>query len=152
MKLVVLCLFAVCCYSLANTTTANGPNEIILRRKLEEVLRQLNEVRENLQHEEKMLNTPPENIEDCCCVSALRCFRDNLKVHFNDTERKQRKLFKSLQSPLTERGLAFCESGNNTVSQSSCQGCESHPKAKVQDFFNRLESLIQRGITKLSMK
>ncbi|GAA6222006.1 interleukin-21-like isoform X1 [Lates japonicus] len=142
MKLVVLCLFAVYCFSLANTTP-------LTRRKLEEVLRQLSEVKESLQHSDKMLSAPPENIEDCCCLSALSCFRANLNLHFNITEKKQKKLYKSLNSSITERGLNFCNPGSDTA---TCQDCDLHPKVNVQEFFKSLESLIQRAITKLTMK
>ncbi|XP_069025569.1 interleukin-21 [Embiotoca jacksoni] len=142
MKLVLFCLFAVCCCSPASTTRTSE------RRKLEEVLKQLNSVKESLQHNEQMVNTPPENIEDCCCLSALQCFRVTLQFQFNATERKQMKLSKSLQHPLTMRGLDFC---NDRNSASSCQTCDSHPKQKGKEFFNRLESLIQRARTKLSM-
>ncbi|XP_008289221.1 interleukin-21 isoform X2 [Stegastes partitus] len=119
------------------------------RRKLQEVLLQLNDVKKSLQDSDKELNTPPKNIEDCCCLSALECFRDNLKSPFNMTaQRKQRKLFLSLMNQLTVRGLDFCNAGNAT---STCQTCDSHPKEKAQEFFSRLESLIQRAIIKLSM-
>lgn len=47
MKLVVLCLLAVCCSSLANTSTNEADN--IQLRKLKEVLRHLNDVKKNLQ-------------------------------------------------------------------------------------------------------
>ncbi|XP_040904916.1 interleukin-21 [Toxotes jaculatrix] len=140
MKLVVLCLFAVCCCSLANTTNS--------RKKLEEVLRQLRDVKTSLQNDDKMLNTPPENIENCCSLKALECFRANLKLHFNINEKKQSKLYRSLTHTLTVNGLDFCNSGNKTL---PCQHCDSHPKAPAQEFFNRLESLIQRGITRLTM-
>ncbi|XP_022616105.1 interleukin-21 [Seriola dumerili] len=147
MKLVLLCLFAVCCYSLAQTTTTtNGPNTSLQKRKLEEALRQLNEVKRRQQHYEEMLNAP-ENIEDCCCLSALQCFKANMQVHFNVTEGKEKKLYNSLKNHLTVRSLDFCNSGNDTP---TCQNCYLHPKVKAQEFFNRLESLIQRGITKLN--
>ncbi|XP_045885712.1 interleukin-21 [Micropterus dolomieu] len=144
MKLVVLCLFAVCCFSLANTSTN------ITERKLQEVLRQLKDVRLSLQqHDQNMtLNTPPRNIEDCCCLSALQCFRANLQVKFNAADRKTNKLYRSLSNPITERGLNFCNSGNV---MSTCQDCDSHPKENATEFFNRLESLIQMAITRRSM-
>uniref|UniRef100_A0A665TS72 Interleukin n=1 Tax=Echeneis naucrates TaxID=173247 RepID=A0A665TS72_ECHNA len=149
MKLIAVCLFAACCYSLASAIITNGPDTTYQRKKLEEVLRQLYDVKEIMQHNEKMLSTPPENIEDCCCLSALQCFKANMEVHFNTTERNQKKLLKSLKSHLTMRGLNFC---NSESQMSTCQTCDSHPQVTVQVFLNRLESLIQRGITKLSMK
>ncbi|XP_044061888.1 interleukin-21 [Siniperca chuatsi] len=147
MKLLVFCLIAVCCSSLASTTTNNDK---LVRKKLQEVLRQLNDVKESLQHNEKnkTMNTPPNNIEDCCCLSALQCFRANLQVQFNITERKTSKLYRSLKNSITERGLNFCNSATVT---STCQDCGSHPKEHATEFFNRLESLIQKAITRLSM-
>nr|UXX34737.1 interleukin-21 protein [Channa argus] len=144
MKLVLLCVFAVCCGSLANPITNVATK--IQRRKLQEVLRQLNEVK-SLQHNETMLSAPPENIEDCCCLSALQCFQRNLNEHFNMAEKKQQKLHRSLTSQITVKGLEFCSPGTNFI----CQNCSSHPKVSVQEFFNRLESLIQRAIVRLSM-
>uniref|UniRef100_A0A3P8RPL9 Interleukin n=1 Tax=Amphiprion percula TaxID=161767 RepID=A0A3P8RPL9_AMPPE len=132
MKLVVFCLLAVCCCSLANTDVKD-----MQKRKLQEVLLQLSDVKESLQHSEQELRTPPKNIEDCCCLSALQCFRANLNVQFNITEkRKQRRLYNSLRDPFTVRGLDFCNS--------TCQDCASHPKEKASEFFSRLESLIER--------
>ncbi|XP_041800361.1 interleukin-21 isoform X2 [Chelmon rostratus] len=119
------------------------------RKKLQEVLRQLNAVKSSLQHNEQMLNTPPKNIEDCCCLSALHCFRTNLQVQFNITERNRSKLYRSLNHHFTESGLNFCNSGNV---RPTCQDCDSHPKENASEFFNRLESLIQRAIARLSMK
>ncbi|KAG7517494.1 interleukin-21-like isoform X2 [Solea senegalensis] len=140
MKLIVFCLLAVCAVAAADRT--------LQRRKLQEVLRQLKDVKENLQHNKTMLNTPPENVEDCCCQSALECFRANMQVHFNITEKKQSKLYRSLKKPLTLSSLDFCNSGNNMP---TCDKCDEHPKVNVQEFFKRLESLIQRGITRLTM-
>uniref|UniRef100_A0A3Q3M6J7 Uncharacterized protein n=1 Tax=Mastacembelus armatus TaxID=205130 RepID=A0A3Q3M6J7_9TELE len=149
MKLVLLFLFAVCFCSLGNTTTNRG---VLVQKKLEEVLRQVNDVKESL---EMMVNSPPQNIEDCCCLSALKCFQANLQVHFNITERKQSKLNKSLRHRLTESGLNFCNSGMTVLFslQSTCQDCTSHPKVNVNEFLNRLESLIQRSrITEASLE
>ncbi|KAG7237957.1 hypothetical protein INR49_031473 [Caranx melampygus] len=110
MKLVILCLFAVCCSTMASTTSTNGLNKADQRRKLEETLKELYLVNETHKHHDIMLNTPPENI----------------KV----------------------QGLDFCNSENNTT---TCEACDSHPKVNVQEFFKRLEALIQRGISKLTM-
>ncbi|XP_075961240.1 interleukin-21 [Anarhichas minor] len=144
MKLVVFCLFAVWCSSLGGTSSPLTAQ----RRKLKEVLGQLSVVRRILEHNEKMLNTPPQNVEDRCCLSALRCFRTNLNVHFDVTEIKQKKLYRSLVNENTERSL--CNS--TTSGDATCQDCDSHPKKTTREFFNRLESLIQKGIARLSMK
>ncbi|XP_035524676.1 interleukin-21 [Morone saxatilis] len=146
MKLLVFCLFAVCCCSLANSS----PKERTLqRKKLQEILIQLNDVRQSLQNDkqQQMLNTP-ENIEDCCSLSALRCFRANLHVKFNMTEKKHSKFHRSLSNPITEKGLDFCNSPNG---KSTCPDCLSHPMTDATEFFNRLETLIQMGISRLSM-
>ncbi|XP_028315101.1 interleukin-21 [Gouania willdenowi] len=117
------------------------------RRKLQETLRELNQVQNTMRQKEQMLNTPPENVEDCCCVSALTCFRANLQVQFNLTQGSPRKLYRSLKHSLTVKALDFCNTRSTTT---SCQTCDSHPKEEAGVFFSRLKSLIQRGITKLS--
>ncbi|KAM9835730.1 interleukin-21 [Syngnathus typhle] len=142
MKLVLLCLLTVCCASLASADSVT-----LERRKLLEVLKQLGDVKNSLERKDLLLNTPPQNIEDCCCLSALRCFRASLHVHFNMTERNQNKLYRSLKHPITERGLDFCKSGNGV---STCEMCDSHPKATTREFVSRLESLIQKAISRLS--
>ncbi|CAN9514576.1 unnamed protein product [Ophioblennius macclurei] len=147
MKLLFFCLFAAVCGALAFTSTTKS-GRVMERRKLEEVLRELRDVRQSLQHSEQMLNTPPQNIEDCCCLSALQCYRASMQVQLNVTERKQGKLYRSLKHHLTVRGLDLCNTGNSTA---SCQTCDSHPKQKAREFFDRLESLIQRAVAKLSL-
>ncbi|XP_041653303.1 interleukin-21 [Cheilinus undulatus] len=147
MKLIAFCLLAVCCYSLANTET-NGAGRSIKSIKLQEVLNFLKETRENLQPSEQLLNTPPQDIEDCCCLPALECFRKNLLEQLSGAEGERRKLLKSLRHPLTASGLNFCTSANN---QTTCQSCDSHPKQNVATFFNRMETLIQSAITRLNM-
>ncbi|XP_068448037.1 interleukin-21 [Clinocottus analis] len=131
MKLLVFCLFAVWFGSLAGVSTHSNKTS---QRKLQEVWRQLDIVKQSLQHGEKMMSTPPLSVEDSCCLSALRCFQKNLREHFNMAERTQRKLHKSLKSSLT----------------ATCQDCNSHPKENAKEFLNRLESLIQKGISSLS--
>ncbi|XP_077589539.1 interleukin-21 [Stigmatopora nigra] len=140
MKLIVLCLFALCC-SLAITNAAS-----LERRKLVEVLKQLAVVKDSLQTRELLVNTPPQNIHECCCLSALRCFRAVLHVQFNMTEGMQDKFYRGLKHPITERSLDFCKSGNSI----NCGMCDSYPKASPEEFFKRLESLLQRGISRLS--
>ncbi|XP_019747755.1 interleukin-21 [Hippocampus comes] len=142
MKLVVVCLLAVCCASFASATGVT-----LERRKLLEVVKQLGDVKDSLERRELLVNTPPQNIEDCCCLSALRCFRASLHVQFNVTERKQDKLYRSLKHPITERALDFCKTGNAV---STCETCDSQPKATAPEFVKRLESLIQRAISRLS--
>uniref|UniRef100_A0A3Q1F5N8 Interleukin n=1 Tax=Acanthochromis polyacanthus TaxID=80966 RepID=A0A3Q1F5N8_9TELE len=133
MKLVVLCLLAVCCCSLADTDVKQT------RRKLQEVLLRLTDVKESLQSSEQELRTPPKNIEDCCCRSALQCFRTNLNGGINAIEkRKQRQLYISLRDPAIVIIFSFASH------QSTCQDCGSHPKEKASEFFSRLESLIER--------
>ncbi|XP_029021747.1 interleukin-21-like isoform X2 [Betta splendens] len=130
----------VCCSSLANTSTVL--NQV---RKLREVQKELNDVKDTVLKSDKMFNAPPQDIEDGCCLSALKCFRTNLEI--DAAEKPQRKLYRSLRNPLTESALAFCTSENN----STCQSCDSLPKVSGREFFNRLESLIQMGLSNLSM-
>ncbi|XP_068596943.1 interleukin-21 [Brachionichthys hirsutus] len=144
MKLVAFCAFAVCCCSLASVSTKRV-ERTLERKKLQEVLIQLTAVKATLQHSELKLNTPPMDTEDCCCLSALECYRANLHVQFNTTDRNHRKLSRSLKNHLTESGLCDSQRAN-----SSCQDCASHPKENATEFFNRLESLIQKGIERLS--
>ncbi|XP_074505176.1 interleukin-21 isoform X2 [Sebastes fasciatus] len=142
MKLVVFCLFAVCCSSLASTS-ANRTGKPMYKKKIEEVRRHLKIWRESLQHNEQMeLSTPPRNIEDCCCLSAWQCFRANLNVQFNVTEIRNKKLYRGLHSHITEKGL--CNSSDSGNAQSTCQDCASQPKENAREFFDRLENLMQK--------
>ncbi|XP_068182448.1 interleukin-21 [Antennarius striatus] len=136
---------SVFCCSLARVST-KWVDRTLQRKKLQEVLIQLNAVKVTLQHSEQQLNTPPMDIEDCCCLSALECYRANLHVQFNTTERNHRQLSRSLKNHLTKSGLCDSHKAN-----SSCQDCASHPKENATEFFNRLQSLIQKGIDRLSM-
>ncbi|XP_024918873.1 uncharacterized protein LOC112488160, partial [Cynoglossus semilaevis] len=142
-QVVFLCpqgyLYKVYCCAVVRTT------EI---RKLQEVLRQLSYVKDGLQDNEKMIYTPETNEQDCCGQSALRCFRAAMKVHFNVSEKRLSMLHKSLENPLTIKGVNFCNSGNSTK---TCSACDSYPKAKPKAFFNKLESFIQLAITRLSV-
>ncbi|XP_029702705.1 interleukin 21 isoform X3 [Takifugu rubripes] len=103
-------------------------------------------VKRRLQNSKKMLSTPSENIGDCCCLSALKCFRENFKEIFSLTDLPQKKLYRSLTNTLTEKGLDFCDSKNST-----CQDCHSHPEEKAEKFFDRLNSLIQKVHLKSSI-
>uniref|UniRef100_A0A3B4EY56 Interleukin-21-like n=1 Tax=Pundamilia nyererei TaxID=303518 RepID=A0A3B4EY56_9CICH len=116
MKLIVFCLFTIYCCSLVK---ASYPME---RKKLQEVLREL-----------KMLK---HDIPDCCCLTALTCFRETLLQHFGISGKYQKKLYKSLNHTLTISGLNFC---NTETSTTNCSTCHSHPKEKASEFFNRLE-------------
>lgn len=139
MKLIVFCLFTVYCCSLVKAS----PLE---RKKLQEVLRELKMLKRDLPNTELMMNTPPKDIEDCCCLTALTCFRETLLEHFGISGKYQKKLYKSLNHTLTINGLNFC---NTETSTNNCSTCHSHPKEKASEFFNRLESLVQRGISRI---
>lgn len=39
--------------------------------------------------------------QDCCCLSALQCYRDNLNKQFKATQKSQKILYRSLRNPLT---------------------------------------------------
>ncbi|XP_011609274.1 interleukin 21 isoform X2 [Takifugu rubripes] len=170
MKPLVLCLFAVCCWCVADASADVSDDKVKQQRKLEEILRELGMVKRRLQvgpggvsllfcraaavfthftlfalqNSKKMLSTPSENIGDCCCLSALKCFRENFKEIFSLTDLPQKKLYRSLTNTLTEKGLDFCDSKNST-----CQDCHSHPEEKAEKFFDRLNSLIQKAIDRL---
>uniref|UniRef100_A0A3P9B1U9 Interleukin-21 n=1 Tax=Maylandia zebra TaxID=106582 RepID=A0A3P9B1U9_9CICH len=136
MKLIVFCLFTIYCCSLVKAS----PME---RKKLQEVLRELKMLKQ------LMMNTPPKDIEDCCCLTALTCFRETLLQHFGISGKYQKKLYKSLNHTLTVStfGLNFC---NTETSTTNCSTCHSHPKEKASEFFNRLESLVQRGLSRIN--
>ncbi|CAJ1059143.1 interleukin-21 [Xyrichtys novacula] len=143
MKLIVFCLFAFCCYPLASSVT-NGFGRSQESRKLEEVLSDLKKFKDSLQNSQQLVYTP-QNIEDCCCLSALQCFRDNLP---DGAGKKRVKLYRSLKDPLTVKGLNFCDSEN---AQTTCQACSAHPQQNATVFFNRLETLIKSAIMRLRM-
>ncbi|XP_067454531.1 interleukin-21-like [Thunnus thynnus] len=157
MKLIVLYLLAVCCYSLANTS-----QQTIEQRKLREILKDLNGVQKSLQHSEMMLNTP-QNIGDHCSVSALKCFQEELEDHFNmskSEDRTQKRFFRSLgrQSkrisslqhntilkphffhPFQVSAVKLGEQGS---AASNCTKCNEYPKENVAQFFEKMKSLIQ---------
>ncbi|KAM8910377.1 interleukin-21-like [Spinachia spinachia] len=144
MKPVVFCLLAAWGGSLVGAAT---PPEPLAVRKLREVLGHLRRVNASQQHNKKMLNTPPQFLEDHCCLSALQCFQLTLKVQFNAP---QDKLYKSLKQQSNARLL--CPSANSGGVQAKCQTCDSHPKETVEVFFNRLGSVIEKGISRLRMK
>ncbi|XP_027135342.1 interleukin-21 isoform X3 [Larimichthys crocea] len=136
MKLVVFCLFALSCCALANKSSNK---QLLQRRKFNEIIRQMEPVQASLQLNGQMLHTPPNNITDCCFLSALRCFRTSLQMQF-DIEKNHKLFSKSLRHHITEEGMNFCDSGNN----STCQECHTHPKKNVTEFFDRLKTLLQR--------
>ncbi|XP_029967194.1 interleukin-21 isoform X2 [Salarias fasciatus] len=146
MKLLFLCLLAALCGAWGTTTTTSN-DRIQDLRKLREVLKELRTVNRSLQNSEQMLSIPPQDLEDCCCVSALQCYRDSMKVHLNVTESKQKKLYNSLKHSYTIRSLNFCNSGNTAT---TVPACDSYPKEKARDFLKRLESLIQRAVSNLT--
>uniref|UniRef100_A0A3Q0SNF6 Interleukin n=1 Tax=Amphilophus citrinellus TaxID=61819 RepID=A0A3Q0SNF6_AMPCI len=126
MKLIVLCLFAVWCCSLAKASTKE-------REKLQEVLRELKLVRNSLQVSSST-STFKRSENDCCCLTALKCFRDTLQDHFGMNEKYPRKLYRSLSHQLTVSALFV----------TSYPTCCSHTEEEASEFFSRLESLIQR--------
>ncbi|XP_039866384.1 interleukin-21 isoform X1 [Simochromis diagramma] len=134
MKLIVFCLFTIYCCSLVKASDME-------RKKLQEVLRELKMLKRDFPNTELMMNIPPKDIEDCCCLTALTCFRETLLQHFGINGKYQKKLYKSLNHTLTISGLNFC---NTETSTTNCSTCHSHPKEKASEFFNRLESLVQR--------
>ncbi|MEQ2185989.1 hypothetical protein GOODEAATRI_024083 [Goodea atripinnis] len=143
MKLVAFCLFAVFCCSLALPTLK--PRYI---NKLKETLDELRRFKTNLTNTEKMekrVNMPPKDIQDCGCLSALKCFEEGVST-FNSTP-YQIKLFRSLRNPTTAGALQFCAKDSTP----SCSECKAHPTESVDRFLSDLESLIQMGITKLKM-
>uniref|UniRef100_A0A8C6SMB9 Uncharacterized protein n=1 Tax=Neogobius melanostomus TaxID=47308 RepID=A0A8C6SMB9_9GOBI len=91
---------------------------------------------------------------DCCCLTALECYRSNLLHHFNSTHEKPvRKLIRGLKSEITvsqtslnKTHVTIRVSKFTCVSfQSTCQvTCEKHPQRSAKEFLERLESLIQR--------
>ncbi|XP_042275628.1 interleukin-15-like [Thunnus maccoyii] len=144
MKLIVLYLLAVCCYSLANTS-----QQTIEQRKLKEILKDLNGVQRSLQHSTMMLNTP-QNIGDHCSVSALECFQEELEDHFNmskSEDRTQKKFFRSLGRQITVSAVKLGEQGS---AASNCTKCNEYPKENVAQFFEKMKSLIQMALARLN--
>uniref|UniRef100_A0A3B4A041 Interleukin 9 n=1 Tax=Periophthalmus magnuspinnatus TaxID=409849 RepID=A0A3B4A041_9GOBI len=123
MRLLLLSVLTVYCCASVNDTG------IEKRHRLEEALSYIEVVKNNL--------------PDCCCLTALKCFQANLDLHFNGTCVK--KLSRSLKSRTTVSqplSMDFCNSNNST--QSTCQDlCHMHPKKTAKEFLQRLESLIQ---------
>uniref|UniRef100_A0A8C8DFJ9 Interleukin-21 n=1 Tax=Oryzias sinensis TaxID=183150 RepID=A0A8C8DFJ9_9TELE len=137
MKLLVVCLFAVCCCSLAN-------REPKIIRKLKEVLNELKTLNKTMKDNRQMVHSP-KNIENCCSLKALDCFQNSLKEDLNASDSK---LYYSLGKSLTRQGIKFCD-GKKTPE--SCRNCTSYSKENLSQFFSSLESLIQKSITRLSL-
>uniref|UniRef100_A0A4W5RH28 Interleukin-21 n=1 Tax=Hucho hucho TaxID=62062 RepID=A0A4W5RH28_9TELE len=131
MKLLVCCLLAITCV----LVDANKGERLL---KLAEVIRELKALNKSVKHNSVMLNTPSMDLEECCSLSALECFRRHLKAGDN---RLQRKVVKHLRSPLILKSLDSCsrEEREKTV----CQGCDSYPKDS-QECVQQLESLLQK--------
>ncbi|XP_053285536.1 interleukin-21 isoform X2 [Pleuronectes platessa] len=145
MKLAVLFLVAVCCCCSLGFA---GSKE---RNKLEEVREHLKNLRTTLlQNKGTMLHSPPHDVEDCCYRSALQCFHSNLVVHFKATSKTQTKFNRSLRHPLTISGVKHCPPPNNTAT--ICPSCDLQPKVSVEVFIDRLNSLIQKAISRLGSK
>ncbi|XP_024136463.1 uncharacterized protein LOC112151674 [Oryzias melastigma] len=136
-KILVFCLFAVCYCSLAKAE----PHTI---RKLKEVLIQLNSLRKTMKDNRQMVHSP-KNFESCCSLKALDCFQNALKEDLNASESK---LYKSLTKSITRQGIKFCD---EKKTPESCLNCTSYSKENLPEFFIRLESLIQKSITRLSL-
>ncbi|XP_060934932.1 interleukin-21 [Limanda limanda] len=156
MKLVVLFLAAVCCCCCSLGSAGEKEDQ---KYKLQEVRSQLGQVKKleqvkKMMQNETMLNSPPHDVEDCCYLSALQCFHDNLEVHFNGTRGIQRKplrsLRRSLKNPLTKKAVEHCPPEKKTTT--TCHECNSQPKVNVTVFLDRLESLIQQALTRLESK
>ncbi|XP_031647259.1 interleukin-21 [Oncorhynchus kisutch] len=135
MKLLVCCLLAITCCVLANV------DKVKRTMKLTEVLKELRELNKSVAHNGMMLNTPTLDIEECCFLSALECFRKMVPSLKAKQKKLQRKVIKNL-SPLTFGGVDSCsrEERENKV----CQGCDSYPMKDSREFVKKLESLLQK--------
>ncbi|XP_019113975.2 interleukin-21 isoform X1 [Larimichthys crocea] len=85
------------CCALANKSSNK---QLLQRRKFNEIIRQMEPVQASLQLNGQMLHTPPNNITDCCFLSALRCFRTSLQMQF-DIEKNHKLFSKSLRHHIT---------------------------------------------------
>ncbi|XP_076005267.1 interleukin-21 [Genypterus blacodes] len=142
MKLALFCFLVVGCCCLADVTASRSLN------KLKEALKEVRKLKESLQ-DELLLNIPPQNIEDCCCLPALHCFRDKLmKLNVTDKD-THTKLGRSLRSHHIESSLNFCNSVD--AQPTTCQTCDSQLSGSSSEFIDRLQSLIQRAVVKLNM-
>nr|XP_046178825.1 uncharacterized protein LOC124010443 [Oncorhynchus gorbuscha] len=140
MKLLVCCLLAITCCVLANV------DKVERTMKLTEVLKELRQLNKSVAHNGMMLNTPTLDIEECCFLSALECFRKMVPSLRAKQKNLQRKVIKNL-SPLTFRGVDSCsrEERENKV----CQGCDSYPMKDSREFVKQLESLLQKAMNRL---
>nr|AVV62031.1 interleukin 21 isoform X2 [Paralichthys olivaceus] len=111
MKLVVLFLVAVCCCAL-------GIGANIEQNQLDEVLKILDAVKREQLNNTKKLSSPPNDIEEHCCPSALKCFQVNLKGHFNATNKNIFRLEKSLRKIDTVSKLPGTGRFDQTISKS----------------------------------
>ncbi|KAJ8372102.1 hypothetical protein AAFF_G00294660 [Aldrovandia affinis] len=84
--------------------------------KLSEVRKELDVLGKGLQHEGLMLNTPTNDIEECCSVSALQCFRENVPLLRANNKNLQRKLTKNLRSSKIVASVNTCSEDETKVS------------------------------------
>ncbi|CAB1337345.1 unnamed protein product, partial [Coregonus sp. 'balchen'] len=108
--------------------------------KLTEVLKELKALNKSVEHNSVMLNTPSLDMEECCSLYALECFRAMVPHLTARNKQLQHKFAKSLRNPLISTSLDSCslEEREKTV----CQGCDSYPKDS-QKWVQQLESLLQ---------
>ncbi|KAJ0049735.1 hypothetical protein NL108_000591 [Boleophthalmus pectinirostris] len=145
MKLLLLSLFTVVCCVWVNATVEDQ----IGRHRLDELLVYLRAVKKNMQNGDNLVSTPPQDVQDHCCLTALECFGTTLHLQFNAAHVKHvRKLIRGLRSRTTEKTMSFCHS--NTTLPNCQDSCNMHPKKSANEFLQKLESLIQRANTNLA--
>ncbi|KAG7461985.1 hypothetical protein MATL_G00197050 [Megalops atlanticus] len=115
--------------------------------KLTEVMKELNLLNRGVQHNGLRLNTPTSDVEECCALKALSCFRENLQLLPTANKRHQHKLTKSLKSQMIVNSVNTCS--QEEIQKATCPRCDSFPKRDTKEFVRELESLLQKTYSRL---
>ncbi|KAL4641616.1 IL-21 [Arapaima gigas] len=114
------------------------------QNKIKEVLREVTALSQNLQHDGLLLNTPSRDIDECCFLSALPCFRDNVRLV--NTIRKSifpLKISHSLNSTSLMNAV-YSTCVQYGVQDADCAACDSYPKKNSKEFIKELERLLEK--------
>ncbi|XP_036407692.1 interleukin-21 [Megalops cyprinoides] len=141
MKLPVCCLLAI---ALSSVMCAVLDQRIL---KLTEVMKELNLLNRGVQHNGLRLSTPTSDVEECCALKALSCFRENLQLLPAANKRHQHKLTKSLKSQMIVNSVNTCS--QEETQNATCPRCDSFPKRDSREFVRELESLLQKTYSRL---
>ncbi|KAG5845453.1 interleukin-21 isoform X2 [Anguilla rostrata] len=116
---------------------------------LKEVAMDLDRLEKSLQ-KGVMLHTPTNDIDECCSLSVLECFRGNVNLLQATQKKLQHKLFKKLMNPMIVSNMNFCTL--EETQKAICPPCNSYPKRNSEQFVKELRLLLQKATARLTWK